>query len=70
MHLTFERLESPGSGEVGSDGCRDIFLETGKEMWNGEQFGADRRVLVARRLGRLMMMMMMMMVMVMMMMMI
>jgi hypothetical protein len=40
MHLTFERLEAPGSGEAWQGmgvyvwGYGDILLETGEEEWD------------------------------------
>jgi hypothetical protein len=39
MHLTLERLEDPGSGEVwcGMGRSGDILLETGEEVWNEKQ---------------------------------
>lgn len=47
MHLTFERLEAPGNGEVWWGGVGDILLETRagageREVWYGEWSGADQ----------------------------
>ena len=41
-HLTLERLEAPGSGEVWWNrvGCGNILLEMWGEVWNGEQLGS------------------------------
>ena len=36
MHLTLERLEDPGSGEVWWGGCVKILLEMGEEEWDEE----------------------------------
>jgi hypothetical protein len=46
MHLTLEKLEAPGNGEVWwVCGCGDILLETGKEEWDEE--------LLESRMGRI-----------------
>lgn len=34
MHLTFERVEAPRSGEVWWGGFWDIFLKIGEEDWD------------------------------------